>query len=106
MQWCRTVPRRSNDVRQALIECKWRRIGTGLASILLRKVRSCCALTIQYIIYNTVGRSIASIYDRGAHIYRGAIGPPYPIIYNILVQYILVCIIYIYTFTYVAYYII
>ena len=33
----------------------------------------CCALTIQYVIYSTVGRSIASIYDLGAHIYLSAL---------------------------------
>ena len=33
----------------------------------------CCALTIVYSIYNTVGRSIADIYDPRRHIYRGAL---------------------------------
>ena len=61
-----------SDVRQALTECKWRHLRRGLISILLWKVRFCCALTIQYSIYSTVGRSIASIYDLGAHIYLGA----------------------------------
>ena len=32
----------------------------------------CCALTIVYSIYNTVGRSIADMYDPRRHIYRGA----------------------------------
>ena len=32
-----------------------------IARILLRKVCSCCALTILYITYSTVGRAIASI---------------------------------------------
>ena len=85
----------------ALIECKWRRIGSSLASILLWKVRSCCAFTIQYIIYSTVGRFIASIYDLVAHIYFGAshlgkyvspsvvyigYGPPYLTIYYIVTE--------------------
>ena len=39
----------------------------------------CCALTMVYSIYNTVGRSIASIYDLG-DIYIGY-GPPYRTIY-------------------------
>ena len=33
---------------------------------------TCCALTIQYIICSTVGRSIASKSDLGKHIYFGA----------------------------------
>ena len=53
--------RRFSDVMQALMECKWRRRLRGLGSILLQKVRSCCALTILYKTYSTVGRSIASI---------------------------------------------
>ena len=53
--------RRISDVIQALMECKWRRRRRGLGSILLQKVRSCCALTILYKTYSTVGRSIASI---------------------------------------------
>ena len=55
----------------------------------------CCALTIVYSIYNTVGRSIASIYDLGG-IFTSALrasvnmslrvvyigyGPPYRTIY-------------------------
>ena len=40
---------------------------------LLGKRFICCALTIVYsIIYNTVGRSIADIYDPRRHIYQGA----------------------------------
>ena len=55
---------------------------------------ACCALIIQYIIFSTVGRSIASISDLGEYIYIGAsrlgkydasviyisYGPPYCII--------------------------
>ena len=33
---------------------------------------ACYALTIQYITFSTVGRSIASISDLGEHIYLGA----------------------------------
>ena len=33
---------------------------------------ACCALITQYIIYSTIGRSIASISDLGGHIYLGA----------------------------------
>ena len=55
----------------------------------------CCALTIVYSIYNTVGQSIASIYDLSG-IFTSALrasvnmsplviyigyGPPYPTIY-------------------------
>ena len=68
----------------------------------------CCTLTIVYSIYNTVGRSIASIYDLGG-IFTSALrtlvnmsprvvyigyGPPYCTIYITL--YIYIYIIYIY----------
>ena len=42
---------------------QWRHYRRFLA-LALRKVR-CCALTVQYIICSTVGRSIASIFDLG-----------------------------------------
>ena len=48
---------------------------------------ACCAPTIQYMLYSTVGRSIASISDLSEHIYLGtsvvyiSYGPPYCTIY-------------------------
>ena len=44
-------------------ECKWRRLWRGLVSILLWKVRACCALIILHITYSMAGRSIASTQD-------------------------------------------
>ena len=48
---------------------------------------TCCALTIQYIICSTVGRSIANIYNRGKYASRGGIYRLYlhlPTVLNIL----------------------
>ena len=61
---------------------KWRRLGNIRLSHTERFV--CYALTIRYIIYSTVGRSIASISNLstyGAAVVYSGYGPPYLTIY-------------------------
>ena len=72
---CATIGKLSITVESHISEVdlsrKWRRYGSFWPSHSERF--ACCALTMQYIICSTVGRSITSISNLGEHIYLGTL---------------------------------